>query len=178
MRGVLKVFATVAAGALGSLPGIALAQPLDPCALMRKADLEAVFPRSFEAGIAGPPQAGTAKKAAVASCTYTSPAPQPRDMVSVSFVVRRSPEGMKGISLETAKAGAVQVKATPVDVPGLGDGAYWINLNTEAAPNYQLNVMAGGGRYWLIFSTFGLRMEPAKAIPMLSTLARNTLPRL
>lgn len=178
MQRVTRACAAAAAGTLMSWAAAALAQPLDPCALMRKSDLEAVFPRSFEAGIPGPPQAGTAKKAAVASCTYTSPAPQPRDMLSVSFVVRRSPEGMKGISLETAKAGAVQVKATPVDVPGLGDGAYWINLNTESAPNYQLNVMAGGGRYWLIFSTFGLRMEPAKAIPMLSTLARNTLPRL
>lgn len=178
MSRVLKAFATMAAGALTALAGVAQAQPMDPCAMIRKADLETVFSRSFEAGIAGPPQAGTAKRAAVASCTYTSPAPQPRDMLSVSFVVRRSPEGMKGISLETAKAGAVQVKATPVDVPGLGDGAYWINLNTEASPNYQLNVMAGGGRYWLIFSSFGLRLEPAKAIPMLSTLARVTLPRL
>lgn len=178
MKRLLKAFATLAAGAVTALAGLAQAQPMDPCALMRKADLETVLSRNFEAGIAGPVQAGTAKRAAVASCTYTSPAPQPRDLLSVSFMVRRSPEGMKGISLETAKAGAAQFKATPVDVPGLGDGAYWINLNTETSPNYQLNVMAGGGRYWLIVSTFGMRLEPAKAIPMLSTLARTAVSRL
>ena len=173
-----KVLAAAAAGMLMTLSASARAEKLDPCAMMTKAELEAAFSRTFDAGTAGPPQAGTAKRAAVASCTYTSAAPQPRDMLSVTLVVRRSPEGMKGISLETAKAGAVQVKAKPVDVPGLGDGAYWINLGTDVAPNYQLNVMAGGGRYWLILSTWGLRTEPGRAIEVITRLARTTLPRL
>jgi hypothetical protein len=174
----LKVFAAFSTSLMVAISLSAQAEKLDACALMTRADLESALARSFGAGNPGPPQPGTAKLAAVASCTYTSAAPQPRDMLSVTLVVRRSPEGMKGVSLDKAKAGAVQLKAKPVDVPGLGDGAYWINLGTDVAPNYQLNVMAGGGRYWLIVSTSGLRTEPDRAIEVITRLARTALPRL
>ena len=145
---------------------------------MRKADVDGVFsPRSFDSGTAGPSQPGTAKLAAVAGCTYTSQAPRPRDMVSVTLTVRRSADGAKQVPMAAAKAGAVRLKATPVDVPGLGDGAYWINMGTDVAPSYQLNVMVGA-RYWLVFSTSGVILEPPQAVQALTTLARAVLPRL
>jgi hypothetical protein len=151
---------------------------LDSCALLQKSDVQAAFsPRTFESGTPGPVQPGTAKLAAVASCTYTSPAPSPRDIVSVTLLTRRSPDGVKGVSMEAMKAGVVQLKGTPVDVPGLGDGAFWANLGTDSHPSYLLNVMVGT-RYWLTFSTAGVKTEPQRAIQTLTGLAKRVLPRL
>jgi hypothetical protein len=143
---------------------------------MSKADVDAVFaPRSFEQGTASVMPAKP-KRAGVASCTYTSAAASPKDMLSLGLVVRQSAPGSKGVSMEAAKAGAVKLKATPVDVPGLADGAYWIDLGTQASPQYQLHVKLDT-RYWLIFSSVGLRLEPNAAVQRLSTLAQTTLSR-
>jgi hypothetical protein len=156
----------------------AIAATLDSCALMKQADVQAVFsPRTFDQGTAGPPQPGTAKLAAVASCTYTSQAASPRDIVSIMLLTRRAPEGVKGVTTEAMKAGVVQLKGTPVDVAGLGDGAFWANLGTDSHPSYQLNVRVGD-RYWLVFSTAGVKGEPQRAIQNLTSLAKTVLPRL
>jgi len=173
---------------IGIAPGItmgcafiaqpAIAATLNSCALMQQADVQAVFsPRTFDQGTAGPLQPGTAKLAEVASCTYTSQAANPRDIVSVMLLTRRAPHGVKSVTTEAMKAGVVQLKGTPVDVPGLGDGAFWANLGTDSHPSYQLNVRVGD-RYWLVFSTAGVRGEPQRAIQSLSTLAKTVLPRL
>ncbi len=173
---------------IGIAPAIALCcatviQPaaaftLDSCALMKQADVQAVFsPRTFDQGTAGPPQPGTAKLAAVATCTYTAQSSNPRDTLSVMLMTRRSPDGVKNVTIEAMKAGVVQLKGTPVDVPGLGDGAYWASMGTEAFPSYQLNVRVGE-RYWLALSTGGFKGDPQRTIQALTSLAKTVLPRL
>ena len=92
----------------------------------------------------------------------------------MTLLTRRSPDGVKGVSME---AGVVQLKGTPVDVPGLGDGAFWANLGTDSHPSYLPNVMVGT-RYWLTFSTAGVKTEPQRAIQTLTGLAKTVLPRL
>ena len=178
MRGFAAGIVLAATLLCSGLSQNAAAAAFDSCALLQKADVEAAFsPRAFDQGTASPLFPGTAKLAAVSSCTYTSQGPSLRDIVSITLLARRSPEGVNNVSADAMKAGVVQLKGTPVDLPDLGDGAFWVNLGSDSHPSYQLNVKVGA-RYWLVFSTAGVRGEQQLAIESLASLARAVLPRL
>ena len=152
--------------------------PLDACALMLKADVDAAFaPRVFGAGEPGRGNfAGTAKLASVSSCSFTSRGASLREMLTVNILARRAPSDQTGMTLAIAKAGALQLHATPVDVPGLGDAAYWVNLGSARRPIIQLNVLKGK-RLWLIFSASAATLGTDAALASLTRVAKVTLAR-
>ena len=155
------------------------AGPLDACALLLKADVDAAFaPRVFANGEKGRGNfAGTAKLAAVSSCTFTSRGASLREMLTVGILARRAPSDQTGVPLASAKDGAVKLNATPVDVPGLGDGAYWVNLGSRTRPVISLNVLKGK-RLWLVFSASASGLATETALAGLTKAAKATLGRL
>ena len=178
------------AAALDGLPGHSTARSAAPnlatpaqgagaCAVLLKADVEAAFtPRVFKDGEKGPGDfAGTAKYASVSNCTYSSKGASFRDLLTVGIVVRRAPTDQSGVTLAVAKDGAVKLKMTPVDVPGLGDAAYWVNMGSAKRPNLQLNVLKGK-RLWLIFGATAAGLDIDKALAGLTKVAQATLPRV
>ena len=157
----------------------ATAGALDACALVQKAEVDAAFaPRVFGNGEKGASDmAGTDRLAAVSTCTFTSTGPSARELMTVSIFVRRAPSDAMGVSLATAKEGAVKLNAPPpVDVSGLGDSAYWINLGSSSLPNIQLNVFKGQ-RVWFIFSATTRRLETDTALSGLTKVAEASLGR-
>lgn len=160
------------------------AGPLDACALVLKADVDAAFvPRVFGNGEKqrGYP-AGTAKLATVSGCTFTSRGASVREMMVVSILARRAPNDKTGITVAKAKEGAVKLNAelklnaAPVDVPGLGDAAYWIDLGSSARPTIALNVFKGQ-RLWLVYSSMAPKGGADAALAGLTKLAKATLGR-
>jgi len=146
--------------------------------MLQKADLDAAFsPRVFEPGTPGREKVtGSAKLAAVSSCTFTSRDGSAKDRLTVTLVARRAPSDATGVTPAVARAGAVQLKASPVDVMGLGDGAYWVNIGSGAYPVIQLNVFRGQ-RVWLVFGAAGKKLDPAAALAGLTKLAGATAAR-
>lgn len=155
------------------------AGPLDACALMLKADVDAAFaPRVFGDGEKGVGDvAGSATLAAVSGCTFVSRGASAKEMMTVSVLARRAPDDETGMTVAMAKDGAVKLNATPVDVPGLGDAAYWVNLGSSTRPIIQLNVLKGK-RFWLIFSATASQLGTDTALAGLTQVARATLGRL
>lgn len=153
--------------------------PLDACTLMLKADADAAFaPRVFGAGEKGIGDfAGTAKRPTVSTCTFTSPGATLKEIVTVGIIVRLAADDKSGVTIAGAKEGAVKLNATPVDVPGLGDAAYWVNLGSATRPVIQLNVFKGK-RLWLAFGASGSNLGTDTALAGLTKVARATLGRL
>jgi len=155
------------------------AGPLDACALMLKADVDAAFaPRVFGDGEKGVGDvAGSATLAAVSGCSFSSPGASAKERLTVSILVRRAPDDKTGMTVAMAKDGAVKLNASPVDMPGLGDAAYWVNLGSSTRPIIQLNVLKGK-RLWLIFSATASQLGTDTALAGLTQVARTTLGRL
>lgn len=152
------------------------ADGMDPCKMMQKTDVEAAFaPHKFDGGSLVQTMKGSAKLAAVSECVYTSKGASIKEMVSVSLLVRRAPTDATGTSPAQARAGAVTLKATPVDVSGLGEGAYWVNLGTARAPSIQLNVFRGK-REWLVYGAAG-KMDSNVLVASLTNIAKATSSR-
>lgn len=164
----------VAAGiVLCPVAGALAAEDRDACAMLQKADVEVAFaPRKFDSGKPGFAIKSTKTRAAVSSCTYTSRGATVKDMVTVTLGLRRAPSDATGITPEAAKVGAVQLKATPVDVAGLGNGAYWVNLGSSV----ELNVFRGK-REWLIFGSGAKRLDNDAVLAGLTKIAKATLAR-
>ena len=155
------------------------ARTLDACALLLKVDVDAAFaPRTFTLEPKVQPDiASTGKLAAVSTCTFVSRGATIREMMTVGLLARRAPSDASGVTVATAKSGAVQLRATPVDVPGLGDAAYWVNLGSANRPDIQLNVFKGE-QLWLIFSASAAGLNADTAVEHLTTLAEAALARL
>ena len=155
------------------------ARAFDACALLLKADVDATFaPRTFTLDPASQPDiAGTATLASVSTCTFVSAGASVRDMMTVGLLARRSPSDASGVTVATAKVGAAQLKATPVDLPGLGDAAYWINLGSANRPSIQVNVFKGP-RVWLIFSASAAGLDANATVEHLAKIAEAALGRL
>jgi hypothetical protein len=151
----------------------------DACSMLQQADVEAAFaPRQFDAGTPGKPVVPRSPTAAVVSkCTYTSAGATARDRITVSLLARRAPSDASGVTPQAAKAGALQLKVTPVDVAGLGDGAYTINMGSAAFPVIELNVFRGK-RDWLIFGSGAMKVDPSDALERLKKIAQASTARL
>lgn len=141
--------------------------------MLQKADVEAAFaPRKFDSGQPGYAVKSSPTRAAVTSCTYTSRGATVKEMVTVTLGVRRAPSDATGTTPEAAKAGAVQLKATPVAVAGLGDGAYTVNLGSSI----QLNVFRGK-REWLVFGGRARTLDNDAVLAALTKIAKATVAR-
>jgi hypothetical protein len=151
-------------------------QQWNACEMLRHADVEAAFaPRKFDAGTVGKSAVKSSSKlAAVSRCTYTSAGATPKDRITVSLLARRAPSDTTGVSPEAAKEGSRQLKAVPVDVPGLGDGAYAVNMGSSALPVVELNVFRGK-RDWLIFGCGAAKLDPGVALANLKKVAQSSL---
>jgi hypothetical protein len=162
---------------LWTVAGAWAAEDRDACATMQKADVEAAFfPLKFDSGKPGYAVKSTKTRAAVSSCTYTSRGATAKDMVTVTLVLRRAPNDASAMTPEAAKAGAVQLKAKPVDVAGLGKGAYWVNLGSIAFPVFELNVFRGK-REWLVFSSGARTLDKSAVLAGLTKIAKATIAR-
>jgi len=172
------VLGVVTAGVgLGPVAGARAAADRDACAMLQKADVEAAFyPRKFDSGKPGYAVKSSETRAAVSSCTYTSRGATAKDMVTVTLNLRRAPNSALVISPEVAKAAAIKLKATPVNVTGLGKGAYWVNLGSIAFPVFELNVFRGK-REWLVFSSGTRTMDKSAVLAALTKIAKATIAR-
>jgi hypothetical protein len=152
------------------------ADGLDACKLMQKTDVEAAFAQNkFDGGSLSQTMKGSAKLAAVSECIYTSKGASIKETLSVSLLLRRAPTDATAMSPAQARTGAVALKATPVDVSGLGEGAYWVNLGTARAPSIQLNVFRGK-REWLVYGAAGNNDSNA-LVASLTNIAKATSSR-
>lgn len=170
---------TAAATAVLSAAGSQAARAFDACALLLNADVDAAFaPRTFTLEPTNPPDVvSKGQMAAVSTCTFTSGGASVREMLTVGLLARRAPTDASGVTVVQAKSGSAQLKATPVDVPGLGDAAYWVNLGSASRPSIQLNVFKGP-RVWLIFSASAAGLDVDAAVEHLTAIARVSLSRL
>ncbi len=172
--------AFLAIAALCLLPATAQ-EPWDACQMLRQSDIEAAFaPRKFDAGtLAREYVKRTPKTAAVSTCTHVSAGPKPKDVLTVLLTARRAPTEASGITPAVAKAGAIKInaQASPVDVSGLGAGAYWVDVGSKSFPTVELNVFKGP-RVWLVFSAGGMTVRQETAVAGLQRVAAATLPRM
>jgi hypothetical protein len=158
---------------LGSVSGAWAADDRDACAMLQKADVEAAFaPRKFDSGKPGFAMKASKSRAAVSSCTYTSRGAKIKDMVTVTLNLRRAPSDETGTTPEAAKAGAVKLNGSPVDVAGLGNGAYMVDLGSSI----QLNVFRGK-REWLIFGCRAKTLDNNAVLTGLTKIAKATAAR-
>jgi len=172
-RRTLSMLALVGAGA--GTAATALAAPgWDACAMIKPAELDAAFaPRRFEPGTPGKQQvAGTSTLATVSSCTFVSRGATAKENLTVSLLARRAPSDATGVTPAAARAGAVQLKASPADVSGLGEGAYWVNLGSASFPVVELNLFRGK-REWLILGSSGKRLDVKSTVEGLTKTARS-----
>lgn len=148
---------------------------LDACNLITPADVNAAFaPRHFEVDNSGPARRLSTKYAEVSNCTFVSKGATMRDLVTVTVSVRVATSDEYGVGVDKMKAGAVALKGTPVDVVGVGDSAYWVNLGSPARPNRQLAV-AKGKRLWLTLGEGSPALSDAEAVARLTRLAKSGL---
>jgi hypothetical protein len=145
----------------------------DACAMLHKEDVEAAFaPRKFDSGKPGFAVKSSPTRAAVTSCTYTSQGGTTKETVTITLGVRRAPSDATGTTPEAAKAGAIQLKATPIKLDGLGKGAYMMKLGNSI----QLNVFRGK-REWLIFGGNARALDNEAVLAGLMKIAQATLAR-
>ena len=170
--GALVIFLASIAGLWPGSSALA-AQDWDACAMLLKADVEAAFaPRVFSPGTPGHDKPKSSPKLAdVSSCTYSSPGAFAKDRLSATLLARRSPDDASGVTPQAAREGAIKLKGIPVDVAGLGEGAYWLNLGSSAFPVIQLNVFRGK-REWFIFSISGRAIDSNAALAGLMKMAK------
>lgn len=151
----------------------------DACTVLAVSDVNAAFaPRVFVLDNSGPTAPKqSAKFAQISNCTFVSKGASVREMVVVTVMLRRAPSDETGTTIKGMKEGAVKLGGTPVDVAGLGDSAYWINLGGSTRPNRQLNVVKGK-RIWLMVGEGGSKLSDAEAIASLTKVAQTALGRI
>ena len=154
----------------------------DACVLITAEDLATVFaPRAFTVDTSGPTprnRPGKAKQAAVTTCTFVSAGATLRDLMSITVMVRTTPEGTPHPTVDEMKKGAISLGlgAKPVDVSGLGDGAYWVNLGSAQRSAVAVNV-DHGARHWLTVSESSSGANVDETAAQLTKLAAIALGR-
>lgn len=146
----------------------------DACGLVTTSDVNAAFaPRVFEIDKSAPvAPKQSAKFAQVSNCTFVSKGASVKDMVTVSVSLRLAPSDETGVTIKAMEEGAIKLGATPVDVPGLGDGAYWVKFG-----NRQLVVLKGK-RIMLTLGEHAPGRSDAEAIAGLKKIAQAALGKL
>ena len=141
--------------------------------MLLKADVEAAFaPRVFTPGTPGHDKSDSSPNLAdVSSCTYSSRGASAEDGLTVTLLARRSPEGASNVTPQTIKEGEIKLNGVPVDVPGLGEGAHWVNMVDSAFPTIRINVFRGK-REWLIFSATTRAIDGNAALAGLTKMAK------
>jgi hypothetical protein len=130
-----------------------------------------------DVGVKGPSDALDA--CAVTSCTFVSRGASIRDMVTVSVMVVTSPSDAAQRSTEQMKQGATSLglNAKPIDLPGLGDAAYWVNLGSASRSAVAINVKQGSRR-WLTVGESSSGQSVDETVARLTTIAKSALGKL
>ena len=156
--------------------------PLDACKLISPQELGEIFAgRTFVIDNSGPVarnQQGGANKNALTTCTFVSAGVSVEDKNVVTLLVKTAPNDAAHHSTEVMKAGVKQLGlgVEPSDIPGLGDGAYWVNLGTRRSA-VQVNVKHDP-RIWLVVSESSSGQDVSTTVARLSDIARRVLPRI
>jgi hypothetical protein len=155
----------------------------DACDLVTPDELAAIFTgRSFAIDNTSPAPRNTPAspgRNAITSCTFVSPGASVKDMITVSVILTTAPSDKAQQTIDRMKAGVASLgmAATPVDIAGLGDGAYWVNLGSDRRSGVAVNVQRNP-RYWLSVSESSSGQEEATTVSRLTEIARQALGRL
>ena len=155
------------------------AEDWDACKMLLKADVDGAFaPRVFATGSPGHDKAPSSPKLSdVSSCTYSSAGASDKDRLTVTLLARRSPEGESKVTPQSIREGEIKLKGVPVNVPGLGGGAHWVNLVGSAPALIRLNVFRGK-REWLVFSATSQTTDTDVAVTGLTQIAKAAVARM
>jgi hypothetical protein len=155
----------------------------DACELITTAELATVFaPRTFAVDTSGPVprnRVGKANQNSTTSCTFSSAHTSVRDLVTVTVMVVTSPSDAAQRTVDQMKKGVMSLglNAKPVDVTGLGDGAYWVNLGSTRRSAFALNVK-NGARRWLTVGESSSGERDEDTVARLTKLAELALAKL
>ena len=159
-------------------PATASESALDACALVSAGDVNAAFaPRVFEVDNSGPSASVKTKFGSSSSCTFVSKGASIRDMVTVSLTVSRAFDEKNAVTVAQMKKGVVDLKGTPVDVPGLGDAAHWYNLDGPTRSSIGLQVQEGK-LTWLNLGESSVGQPADVTVARLSKVASAALAKL
>lgn len=154
-------------------------QAIDACGLVTPEALGALFEgRSFVIDHTSPSprnRAGAPGQNTITSCTFVSAAPEVRDILAITILVTIAPSDGAHQSVAAMKAGAQSLGLSPpVDIPGLGDGAYWVNAGTAQRSAIAINVQHNP-RIWLTVSESSVGQDTALTVDRLTAVARQAL---
>ena len=160
------IFATTTAIGASSAP--------DACGVVTTSDINAAFaPRVFVIDKSGPVAAKQSSKfAQVSNCTFVSKGATVKDMLTVAVTLRVASSDENGVTVKAMKEGVVKLGGVPVDVPGLGDSAYWYKLGGVSL------VVLKGKRIWFTVGTHAPKRIDAEAITDLKKIAGAALAKL
>jgi len=154
---VMIVLASVSLATAASAVGKAF----DPCSLLTPAEIQAV--------LGEPVKAGTAKvqanPLAGADCTYVV-----NDFGSFNVLVKPL---QSGETPEKMKAMFAKMNMKPVDLPGVGDGAFFTSPGFE-----MVQLHAFKGSKYILFTLMDPKRKEAAARPLAEKLMKMLLPRL
>lgn len=158
-------------------------QAIDACDLLSPGELGEIFlSRVFTVNNEGPVprnQPGGPNRSSVTSCTFVSDTVSPQDMLSITVVLSIAPSDARQPTTAAMKSGVTSlgIGATPVDIAGLGDDAYWVNLGSDRRSAVAVNVRHEP-RMWLTVSESSAGQEVQLTVERLTGLARRALARL
>jgi hypothetical protein len=155
----------------------------DACELVTTTELATVYaPRTFAVDTTGPVsrnRVGKANENSMTTCTFSSASASVRDLVTVTVMVVTSPSDAAQRTVDQMKTGVMSLglNAKPVDVAGLGDGAYWVNLGSTQRSAFALNVK-DGARRWLTIGESSSGQRDEETLSRLTKLAGLALAKL
>ena len=146
----------------------------DACGVVTTSDVNAAFaPRVFVIDNSGPVAAKQSSKfARVSNCTFVSKGATVKDMLVVSVSLRVASSDANGVTVKVMKEGVVKLGGAPVDVPGLGDSAYWYTLGGRSL------VVFKGKQILFTVSEHAPKRSDAEAITDLKKIAGAALAKL
>ena len=146
----------------------------DACGVVTTSDVNAAFaPRVFVIDNSGPVAAKQSSKfAQVSNCTFVSKGATVKDMLTVSVSLRVASSDANGVTVKVMKDGVVKLGGAPVDIPGLGDSAYWYTLGGRSV------AVLKGKRILLTVSEHAPKRSEAEAITDLKKIAGAALAKL
>jgi len=146
----------------------------DACGVVTTSDVNAAFaPRVFVIDNSGPVAAKQSSKfAQVSNCTFVSKGATVKEMLTVSVSLRVASSDANGVTAKVMKEGVVKLGGAPVDVPGLGDSAYWYKLGGVSL------VVLKGKRILLSVGTHAPKRSDPEAITDLKKIAGAALAKL
>ncbi len=146
----------------------------DACGVTTTSDVNAALaPRVFVIDNSGPVAAKQSSKfAQVSTCTFVSKGATIKDMQTVSVSLRVASSDANGVTVKAMKEGVVKLGSAPIDVPGLGDSAYWYKLGGRSL------VVLKGKRILFTVSENAPKRSDADAITDLKKIAGATLAKL